>query len=547
MKSLLKKINQAGLESLADPLDFRRVLFVNNLSLISCIVCLAVTAIVLVEGLFPQYLVTAIGGILFSFAIYLNHIQRYFLARTYFLVLSIGVLILACFVAFRQARFNETENILIGFMAVSYLLYDGKFRYVSFLFIYGVLIWMKFIKNDFADGPYDLNFYLNIQNTSILCLMIFFFVDAFRKSLLLSFLKLKDKDEILYSMIDTVPLFIGLVGKDLRYKMVNINYEKAFGKKRDEIIGSSLDEVLPPNILNVHKPMVLEALNGGSPDFLEHTKMPDGTSFYAGGKYIPVRSNSGEIIGASVFVNDVTKLEVAKNKLKAANSTKDKLFSIVAHDIRGPLDLFEGLLDVSADGKVSPKDFLKHQERVREKLTGLRETVNTLLEWARTQLDGVNSSPTSTEIREIVKTNLNLYKELIDQKKINTKLDIEKGICAWIDTNHLKIGVRNMIHNALKFTPRGGDILVKGAKKGDKVILSIKDSGIGMKDSMIQSILKKELQTSAKGTMGEAGTGLGLSLSLDLLEKNNCQVNIESKPGAGTQITIVMLAHQNGH
>lgn len=540
MKSIFRKINHAGLEGLENPLDYRRVLFINSLALLSSAISLAVTVLIIFEGLFPQFIMTLSGGLLFLLVVYFNHIRYYVLARTFFLVLSVVLLTTISFVALKQGRYNEVENILIGFMAVNYLLYDGKFRYVGFLSIYSVLICLKFVKQHFSGQPYDLNFYLTIQNVSILCLMIFLFSEAFRKSLLKSFVRLKEKDELLFSMIDNVPLFIGLVDRNLHYRMVNLNYEKSFGMERDKIIGSHIEDVLPPNILKTHRPMVEQALEGESPEFLEHTKMPDGSSFYAGGKYMPVYSDEGKILGVSVFVSDVTKLEVAKNKLATANSTKDKLFSIIAHDIRGPLDLFNGLLDVSQQAKMSPKDFQRHQKRIKEKLSELRRTVNTLLDWARTQLDGVNSLPVSTDVEEVVQSNLDLYRELIDDKDISVHFEIEPEIKAWIDSNHLKIGIRNILHNALKFTPAGGDVHLIGSRKNGSVILKIKDTGVGMGGDQIKSILEKELQPSSSGTAGEMGTGLGLSLSLELLEKNNCKVAIESKPGTGTEVTIEM-------
>ena len=494
MKSIFRKINHAGLEGLENPLDYRRVLFINSLALLSSAISLAVTVLIIFEGLFPQFIMTLSGGLLFLLVVYFNHIRYYVLARTFFLVLSVVLLTTISFVALKQGRYNEVENILIGFMAVNYLLYDGKFRYVGFLSIYSVLICLKFVKQHFSGQPYDLNFYLTIQNVSILCLMIFLFSEAFRKSLLKSFVRLKEKDELLFSMIDNVPLFIGLVDRNLHYRMVNLNYEKSFGMERDKIIGSHIEDVLPPNILKTHRPMVEQALEGESPEFLEHTKMPDGSSFYAGGKYMPVYSDEGKILGVSVFVSDVTKLEVAKNKLATANSTKDKLFSIIAHDIRGPLDLFNGLLDVSQQAKMSPKDFQRHQKRIKEKLSELRRTVNTLLDWARTQLDGVNSLPVSTDVEEVVQSNLDLYRELIDDKDISVHFEIEPEIKAWIDSNHLKIGIRNILHNALKFTPAGGDVHLIGSRKNGSVILKIKDTGVGMGGDQIKSILEKELQ-----------------------------------------------------
>lgn len=462
-------------------------------------------------------------------------------ARACFLLTSVITIFVASYLAYGQGRFNEAENILIGFMAVNYLLYDGKFRYVGFLLIYVVLITLKFLKQGFL-GDYDLNFYLTLQNISILCFLVFLFSEAFRNSLLKAFVRLKEKDELLYLMIDNVPLFIALIDKEMKYRMVNINYEKSFGKTREQIIGSHISEVLPVNILEKHGPMIERGLQGESPEFLELTEMPDGRSFYAGGKYVPVLSDSGDIVGVSVFVNDVTKLEEAKNKLSEANSTKDKMLSILSHDIRGPLDLFEGLLAYSSDGSLSQDDFLKHQLKVRGKLTDLRKTVNTLLDWARTQLDGVNIASTSTDVDEVVKSNLELYQELIHKKEIKVQVAIEADAVAWVDANHLKIGIRNMLHNSLKFTPKGGNLTVIGSRAGDKVQLTLEDDGIGMSQEKVDSIMKKELQTSKFGTEGESGTGLGLSLSLELLEKNNCEVKIESGEKKGTKIVIEMQA-----
>ena len=187
---------------------------------------------------------------------------------------------------------------------------------------------------------------------------------------------------------------------------------------------------------------------------------------------------------------------------------------------------------------MNPQDFLKHQSKIKEKLFGLKDTVNTLLEWARTQLDGVNALPTSVDIKEIIESNLDLDKELVNQKKIDLRIDLNSKLTAWIDRNHLKIGIRNILHNALKFTPKEGEISIEGNVDGSDSVLVIKDSGIGMNEDQIHSILSKEVQVSSSGTAGELGTGLGLSLSLELLEKNHCKVEIQSQKGLGTTIKI---------
>ncbi|MEP5104115.1 MAG: HAMP domain-containing sensor histidine kinase, partial [Ekhidna sp.] len=131
-----------------------------------------------------------------------------------------------------------------------------------------------------------------------------------------------------------------------------------------------------------------------------------------------------------------------------------------------------------------------------------------------------------------------LYEDLIKRKNIQLKVEVPEGLEVWIDENHFKIATRNMIHNALKFTPEGGQVTTSVVKVEDHISMKIKDNGVGMDLDKIHSIMKKELQNSRSGTSGEMGTGLGLSLSLALLEKNNCDVEINSAPNRGTEIKI---------
>ncbi|WP_420316556.1 ATP-binding protein [Ekhidna sp.] len=528
-----------GTSNLKDPLDFQRVLFINILSILGVTISLFDSILLFFEELYLQCGVTFTSFLFYGIILFLNKKEKYRIARILFLIFSLVVVLSVTLVAYEQGRFNETENVIIALITASYFLLENRLRLLGYWIGFAILIGCKFLKQQYLGGEYDFTFWLTLQNISILCIILFFSIDAFRRSLMKAIINLKEKDEVLFSMIDNVPLHIALLDKDKRYKMVNHNYEKSFRKNRDEIIGSHVRDILTEDILKSHDPMIDSALKGESPEFLELISMPDGSQFYAAGKYMPIEDDKEDVIGVTVFLNDVTKREVAKNKLQTANSTKDKLFSIVAHDIRGPLDLFEGLLDLSTDGSVKEQDFLMHQKMVRAKLTGLKETVNTLLEWARTQLDGVNSLPQQTDVKEIVYQNIELYKEISTKKNIEVDLNFEDEIQAWVDPNHLKIAIRNMIHNALKFTTHGGRIAIAGRKEDDKIGITIKDSGIGMNQATVDSILKMELQNSNKGTSGESGTGLGLSLSLDLLRKNDCTVNISSEPNNGTEIKIL--------
>lgn len=464
------------------------------------------------------------------------------MARHYFLLLSVGILIASSVIAYYQGRFNGVEDILIAYMAVSFFLFDGRMRYVGYFAIYAIFIAMKVIKQHYLLTPFDFNFYITIQNATVLSLIVFLFVNAFKESLMRAFLRLKAQDEVLYSMIDNVPLFIAMVDKEFNYKMVNLNYEKSFNKKRDEIIGANVKEVLPSNILDSHIPMLEQVFKGESQEFLEETLMPDGSKFFAAGKYIPIKNELGQVVAATVYVNDVTKLEEAKNKLKDVNQTKDRLFSIVAHDIRGPFNLLENILNVSSDDLLTREQFFEYIHTVQSKLEAMKNTVDTLLDWARSQLDGVSVNPTKVELIPIIEQEIAPYKDYIQQKKIDFSFHYEDDMTVWMDENHLKIAIRNLIHNAIKFTPKKGKVSISLSKLDHLTLVKISDDGVGMDSDKVNSILDKELQSSVLGTAGEKGSGIGLSLSLGLLEKNNCEIALNSKLDQGTTFEILIPA-----
>ncbi|MEM9337437.1 MAG: HAMP domain-containing sensor histidine kinase, partial [Bacteroidota bacterium] len=146
--------------------------------------------------------------------------------------------------------------------------------------------------------------------------------------------------------------------------------------------------------------------------------------------------------------------------------------------------------------------------------------------------------PSQVDINAIISENLELFDDLIERKHIEFEIDLVGDNLGWIDENHLRIGVRNLIHNAIKFSESDSKVLITVQPDEDSILIEISDSGAGMTQEMIDSIRKKEVQKSKEGTEGEMGTGLGLSLSLGLLEKNSCILSIESKLGKGTTFRI---------
>ena len=280
------------------------------------------------------------------------------------------------------------------------------------------------------------------------------------------------------------------------------------------------------------------AQKGESVSFLQETHLPNGTVISANGKYEPLFGVTGEVSAITICVDDVTPLIKAQEALKVANETKDKLFSIIAHDIKSPLNMFETFLNMSEEAKMTSEEFFGYQKMLRERLGSLTTTVNELLDWSRMQLGGINAYPAMINVCDIVNENVDLFDSLIKKKNIEFKVSECEQAVAWIDENHLKVVLRNLIHNAIKFTNGGGKVEVNADRTERETIVRVMDSGVGMSSSTINSIINKEIQDSQVGTASEMGTGLGLSLSIGLLEKNNCSINVQSELDKGTTFEI---------
>lgn len=538
MIRLLKSLINIEISNFDTPLEGYRVALINKLAILTIFVCSVLSILTTVQGLFPQNIFIFFGVLLFALVPFLNSIGHHSFAKNFYLTICVVVLVITSLTAYQAERFNDVENVMTGLTAIAIFLYSGKTKNVICFFLYAILILLKTAKEYYGAGEFGMNYYLTLQNVSVLCFLIIVFAMTFRKSLLMAFEEIYKHEKILYSLIDNIPLYMAMIDRDRRYIMVNKNYVEAFGKSRDQIITSKIEDILPKSILDTHSVFVDRALAGESPEFLEETKMPDGAVFYASGRYVPVKNEDGNVGYVTVYVSDVTKLEYARAELNKANKTKDQLFSIIAHDILSPLNLFQSILNISRDESISREQFFHYQESVNSQLGVLRETISGLLDWARIQLDGINATPRHIDIDLLLRENLQLYQPMVDKKSIDFQLNTSSGLKAWIDENHFKVVIRNLVHNALKYTDENGQVRIDANDADNFIILKISDNGLGMSEKLIQSILKREIQTSEPGTSDEMGTGLGLSLSLGLLEKNNCRVILKSNKDIGTSFEI---------
>jgi len=534
---LFRQLIRLGLESHENPLEYRRVLMINRFVVFAMALSVLLLVINTYYGLYVPLVINVVTVVMLLPVLWMNRSKMYMLSSLYFVNFLCLAVFVASYYAFTQNRFTETENILFALLAVSIFLFDGKWRWLQLVLIIAEIFMLKYFKVRFAGGFSDVELALTMVNVAVVSLAILYFLSVFKSVMIRSLDVSMEQEKVLYSLIDHVPIFMALIGLDRRYKMVNEKYVIAFGKPRNQIIGAISKDVLPQNIWEKHQPMVERALSGESLEFLEKTLMPNGSYMYAAGKYVPIKNEQGEVVYITVFVDDVTKLIQAEDELKLTIKEKDKLFSIIAHDIKSPLNLFEGLLRASDSEIISQEEFLVFKNQLRERFFSLQETINGLLEWARIQMERSEPSPVSFVPDEIIKELLAVFKPIADGKRIKI-LHEGKPAAIWMDKNHFRVILRNLIHNALKFTPNDGTITIEYSNQDASAIVTVADSGMGMSQESIDRVMAKKEVSSMPGTLGETGTGLGLGLCLELVEKNAGNMMIGPNKGAGTKFII---------
>ena len=221
-------------------------------------------------------------------------------------------------------------------------------------------------------------------------------------------------------------------------------------------------------------------------------------------------------------------LEKRKTELQVENETKVKLFSIIGHDLRGPVGALKELLQIFKDGEITMSELASYMPKLRSDVDHIFFTLNNLVSWGYSQLNGSTTRPTSVLLEGIAAENIKLLNEVAENKSIKIVSEIPANTQVWSDPNQVDIVLRNLISNALKFTPENGMVTLSAEEKSEYWIISIRDTGVGMDRLTLQKIFKDDNTHSTYGTANEKGTGLGLALCKEMITKNGGEIWVDS-------------------
>lgn len=229
-------------------------------------------------------------------------------------------------------------------------------------------------------------------------------------------------------------------------------------------------------------------------------------------------------------------LKESEARLKELNATKDKFFSIVAHDLKSPFNSIIGFSELLG-GLVQKKDYegiKEYASIIQNSSQKVMDLLLNLLEWSRSQTGRMEFNPEYIEISALINNIAELLFDSAQQKPVTVSLNLQHNLVAFADKAMVSTILRNLVSNAIKFTPSGGKITVSTKKAQDDLIISVTDNGVGIKKEDIEKLFRLDENHSTLGTQNEKGTGLGLILCKEFAEKHGGKIWVESEFGKGS-------------
>lgn len=286
-----------------------------------------------------------------------------------------------------------------------------------------------------------------------------------------------------------------------------------------------------------------------------HNRKKSGELYWESASIAPVIDADGSITHFVAVKEDITekrayeeslikseeKYRILAEELGKTNATKDKLFSIIAHDLRGPIGNFNQILELYSALNGSDENLKKSlMGELKKESDIIYEMLENLLYWSRIQQDAISIDPVHFSFGELLSDTINLYRARAEHKKIEIICRVDEGIITFADKESISLVIRNLLSNAIKFTPKNGKVTISLNKYSDTVEFSVADTGTGVKEEVFKKLFTDNDFYRSYGTDGEKGRGIGLVLCKYFVEINNGRIRLESLSGQGSRFSVTL-------
>ncbi len=331
----------------------------------------------------------------------------------------------------------------------------------------------------------------------------------------------------------------------------NVGAEHLYGYTAEEAIGQPLYLLSGgPAQIEAQKSSWQRVLRGEQirQEATERTHK-DGHSFFISLTMSPIFGDDGEVVGVSGVAHDITERRQAeqalarqRDELESLNGQKNRLFSIIAHDLRTPFNSLLGFSEILTENapNLSPNEVREYATMMHQAASQANGLLENLLDWSRLQMGGLKSEPRPFDVAMSIEKALALNTPNAVGKNISIKQSESSLLTVMADPQMVETVLRNLIGNAIKFTAAGGSIFLDTIRRDGEIMISIRDTGMGISADRLDSLFEFETGTSTAGTDGEKGTGLGLQLCRDLVELQGGALIVESTLGQGSTFLFTL-------
>lgn len=226
--------------------------------------------------------------------------------------------------------------------------------------------------------------------------------------------------------------------------------------------------------------------------------------------------------------------------LQQLNEGKDKLFSILTHDLKEPFNQTLQLLEILDIEMADDKELKKLMHEVKSTVEETKGTVNNLLSWSKSQFANITTKPEAVSLKPLAMELQNEFKNTVSLKGIRSVITVDSELQVLVDPNHLKIILRNLFQNAIKFSTSGGVIELKAKQTKNCVLIEVTDQGVGMSKEQLEYLFDVNTHFSTPGTLNEKGTGLGMLIVNDFVKENKGSLKVNSAPNRGSSFIITL-------
>ena len=349
---------------------------------------------------------------------------------------------------------------------------------------------------------------------------------------------LKTSEEIFNQFMENSPIYIFFKDENIRSLRLSRNFEEMLGKPLDELLGKSMYELFPSDFAQSMVEADLQILKKG--EGLTYEEEFNGR-FYSTTKFpIQFEGKQNFLAGFSI---DITEQRLAEQALKEReaslhelNATKDKFFSIIAHDLKSPFNSIIGFSSL-LERQVQEKDYAgieKYAVIIQNSSQQALNLLMNLLEWSRSQTGRMVFNPESFDIVGLINQSIELLNASALQKSITIYSETPVNLPVFADKAMIGTILRNLISNAIKFTDAGGEVVISTKQILNEIVVSVADTGVGISRESIGKLFRIDENYSTLGTQKEKGTGLGLLLCKEFVDKHGGRIWVESEPGKGS-------------